>query len=230
MVNVFITSTNLEECARNLDYRRLGKQRLECIEIIEGDSWKNHPCYLMWKNNKEALKIYFNHILREWISRGFQNSLAFYSIDESKAQFYDITYDENTYLTTISNPKINENSILFPKWFCWKPLILSQRASLLRKDEVYYSSKFEKTIFFQTGYLWMNTLETDFYEKPFNLNMCSPIGTGAPIQYRITLEDAILWSHNKNINPKTGKKIKVESKGGLYSEYKKACLYYKIDF
>ena len=25
----------------------------------------------------------------------------------------------------------------------------------------------------------------------------------------------------KNINPKTGKKIKVESKGGLYSEYKK---------
>jgi len=246
MVNTFITSSSLSECAQNLDNKRLWKQVLEAMEIIETNGWKNHPARLMWVDHLDALKIYCNYMIREWLKRGFKSSIKEYDINENLAYFYQLTYKiENDEEYTIVNDLIplspppsplfskrgeEGEKILFPKWFCWKFLHLSHQSSLLRKNEDFYGSKFPKTSFYDYGYLWMAKLGEDYINKPFNFSMCTPIGCGAPVQFRINKEDAEKWSKNQNINPKTGKKIKVDAKTGIASEYKKACDYYKIKY
>ena len=87
MVNLFVLSANLKENARLLDNSRLGKQRLETKQIIntlEGNSeaWSNHPATLSWRGYVPALKIYYNFIVREWISRGFVNNMELYPVNE----------------------------------------------------------------------------------------------------------------------------------------------------
>ena len=54
MVNTFITSWDIDETARSLDYRRLGKQRVEAYQIwraLKGitKGWRNHPAARAWE-------------------------------------------------------------------------------------------------------------------------------------------------------------------------------------
>jgi len=70
-----------------LDYRRLGKQRVEAKQILNillGKAkvnrngkipWSNHPAVLMWKGYEEGLKQYYNVIVLEWINRGYKNNM-----------------------------------------------------------------------------------------------------------------------------------------------------------
>jgi hypothetical protein len=71
----FITSSNLAECAKALDYKRLGKQRVEAYQILntlKGHShgWKNHPAVKMWEGHTGALALYMNAMIDEWVARG----------------------------------------------------------------------------------------------------------------------------------------------------------------
>ena len=64
-----------------LDYRRLGKQRVEAHQILnvllertDTKGWRNHPITKMWKGYEDALKMYFNLCVEEWVSRGYNNN------------------------------------------------------------------------------------------------------------------------------------------------------------
>lgn len=236
MVNTFITSESLVECAKNLDSMRLGKQRVEAYQIIntiEGaDGWEHHPVVSMWRGHTDALKIYFNHIVREWIDRGYVNNMKLYDVDETQACYYETYFDWDTLLTTVKKPKLTKKSILFPIWFNWEPFILSHKASLLRKNPEFYAVKFISTPsldqFLGRGYIWPSKLPEDWFDIEFGWWMCADIGAGAPSHYRITLEEATEWLNNAFINPKTGRKIDKNSKHGMYSQYKKAAKFYKL--
>lgn len=236
MVNTFITSESLEECAKNLDNLRLGKQRVECIQLIsfienkDNKGFRNHPILIMWSNNVDALKVYCNFMIREWIKRGFTNTIELYDLDESKIVFYKNIYNEETKLTEIIKPEIKDDSIVFPIWFNWKPLILSHQSSLLKKNFDYYSKIFIcNEEFFNFGYIWMNKVPSNYNEIIFDVKIfCSPLGTGVPSHYRLTIEECKKWINNKNVNPKTGHKIKENLKVGIYSDYYKASKYYKL--
>ena len=235
MVNTFITSPSLEKCAKNLDNLRLGKQRVECIQLISfientnNKGFKNHPVLIMWKEHVTALKVYCNFMIREFIARGFENTIPIYELDETKIVFYDNIFNEETGLTEIIKPQIEKDSIVFPIWFNWNPLILTHQASLLKKNNNYYSKIFEHNPkFFKLGYLWMNKIPENYYEIPFNFNWISPLGTGVPSHYRLSIEDCKEWLKDKNINPKTGHKIKTNIKIGIYADYYKASIFYNI--
>jgi hypothetical protein len=138
MVNTFITSSSLEECAKLLDYRRLGKQRVEAYQLyraITGQTkgWRNHPAALAWQGHQCALAMYTNVMIREWISRGYKNTMQF--------------------LPHCKNPR-------FPWWWGWKPLIMSHRASLNRKMPSFY--KFEVGEFSNYGYIWPSKVPVEF--------------------------------------------------------------------
>jgi len=82
MVNTFLPYADFAQSASVLDMKRLGKQRLEArqiIRILEGtqttNGYRNHPAVIMWKDNVEALKLYYNAIVKEWISRGYDGTL-----------------------------------------------------------------------------------------------------------------------------------------------------------
>ncbi len=87
MVNTFIPYSDFKKCARVLDNKRLGKQRVEAKQILNiltgmthKTGWINHPVVKMWDGHTKALMLYYNTIVEEWIRRGFVNNMKLYGI------------------------------------------------------------------------------------------------------------------------------------------------------
>lgn len=92
-MQTFLPYPDFRLSAECLDYRRLGKQRVEAMQIInvlEGRSegWKNHPAVKMWIGYTDALKCYFNVISEEWIKRGYKHNIGFYEYNGSYSYPY----------------------------------------------------------------------------------------------------------------------------------------------
>jgi hypothetical protein len=118
-LQTFLPYPNFSESAACLDWRRLGKQRVEAYQIVNvltkgtTGGWKNHPAVRMWRGHEDFLKLYTNAMIREWIYRGYKNNMLMY-IEKR-----------------IINPAI-------PKWFGNESFHASHRSNLLRKDKEYY--------------------------------------------------------------------------------------------
>ena len=140
-MQTFLPYDTFEESAKTLDWRRLGKQRVEGMQIIKAienpkpQGWKNHPIVKMWTPYVPALKQYTNIIITEWISRGYNNNMEFYDID----------------------------NVEYPEWLGNEKFHSSHRANLLRKDFDWYS-QFKWTENSESPYLWKDT--NGWYEQP----------------------------------------------------------------
>jgi len=119
-VQTFLPSISFVESVQCLDNKRLGKQRVEAMQILqalEPDSkshWRNHPTVKMWKDHEESLKIYHDLCIAEWIRRGFNNTMKY------------------------KNPDYLKGIEQFPKWIT-EEFCAAHRSNLLRKDYKYYS-------------------------------------------------------------------------------------------
>lgn len=219
MVNIFVIDPNIYKTMEVLDYRRLGKQRLEAKQIINtlessSDGWKNHPALLSWKDHIEPLKAYYNICVQEWVNRGYKNTMELYEIDESK--FHALEYHDGKF----SEP----DKYSYPKFVSFEPFIFSHQASLKRKDSIFYKDLIPPEEYLSRGYLWPCKYSDEIYEN-WNLNYLDPLGCGVPAEYRISEEEVKKWELNKLINPKTGRKIK--ESGSIYKDLQKASLKYK---
>lgn len=115
-MQTFLPYPDFRRSAACLDVRRLGKQRLEALQLLntlQGTSrgWRNHPAARMWRGNEDALRLYMNAVIEEWVRRGYRNSLA---------------------LVTV------EGAPEMPPWLGDPAFHASHRANLLRKDVAYY--------------------------------------------------------------------------------------------
>ena len=134
MVTTFLPYSDFQKSLSVLDRSRLGKQRIECKQIIavlqgESQGWKNHPAVKMWIGYLPAISHYYNLCLKEWETRGYKND---------KCQYIDIV-----------------DPIVMPWYIGWEPFHLSHQASLMRKDTSYYKDKFKVPDFYLTrGYIW----------------------------------------------------------------------------
>ena len=130
-MQTFLPYESFRESAKVLDWRRLGKQRVEGMQIINAienpnaKGWVNHPCTVMWTPYVSALKHYTNIIITEWIDRGYNNNMELYDI----------------------------NNIVKPHWIGKKELHSSHRANLLRKDPEWYG-QFNWTENPKSPYVW----------------------------------------------------------------------------
>jgi len=123
-MQTFLPDPSFIISAKILDYKRLGKQRVEAFQIInmlekmklgkEVSHWQYHPAVKMWEGCETLLKVYFNTMVKEWVNRGYKNNMKVYEID------YSIC-------------------IATPDWLCNDLLHSSHRANLLRKLPEYYS-------------------------------------------------------------------------------------------
>ncbi|MBF0481604.1 MAG: hypothetical protein HQK81_01365 [Desulfovibrionaceae bacterium] len=118
-MQTFLPYPDFYSSAACLDYRRLGKQRLEAkniLKILAGETsskaWRNHPAVLMWRGGEDALREYYNACLAEWISRGYRNTMLPERLPAARP------------------PK--------PWWFGLERFHAAHRANLLRKDPTYY--------------------------------------------------------------------------------------------
>ena len=80
-VQTFLPYPDFERSARVLDLKRLGKQRVETIQVVRaltrpGYGWANHPAVLMWKGFEEALGRYGLVCCQVWTESGFGDTCA----------------------------------------------------------------------------------------------------------------------------------------------------------
>ena len=140
-MQTFLPYSNFQQSAEVLHWRRLGKQRVEGMQIIktilnpEQKGWQNHPIVIMWTPYVQALQLYTNTIINEWIKRGYNNNMELYTID----------------------------SIEMPHWLGKKEFHASHRANLLRKDYEHYS-QFGWQENSESPYVWLDTFGK-FYEQ-----------------------------------------------------------------
>lgn len=78
-MQTFLPYPDFRQCAKVLDDRRLGKQRVEAKQILDcltgkgSLAWQNHPAVKMWRGYTAALRCYIDCMLLEWEIRGFKN-------------------------------------------------------------------------------------------------------------------------------------------------------------
>lgn len=134
-MQTFLPFPNYIRSIQSLDDKRLGKQRIESMQIInilEGKStsvaWRSHPAVLMWSGYTNSLKYYCNCCIDEWIRRGFKNTMLKYNVDYQ-----------------------NED----PWWIGNENFHRAMRARLIAKNEEYYLKKFPNDKGFNDGkYFW----------------------------------------------------------------------------
>ena len=73
-MQTFLPYSDFRASAACLDYRRLGKQRIEAMQIYQiitgqatSNAWKNHPAVLMWEGYENCLASYYNTCVLEWV-------------------------------------------------------------------------------------------------------------------------------------------------------------------
>ena len=110
---------NFSDTFKCLDYRRLGAQRKEAKQIwniITNNTnklgWTNHPAVNMWRGYSNALALYHNICIMEWINRGYKNNMPLITI---------------------------ENDIILPKWIGLNIFHSAHRQTLLYKKYEHYS-------------------------------------------------------------------------------------------
>jgi Pyrimidine dimer DNA glycosylase len=139
-VQTFMPYADFEQSLRALDTQRLGKQRVEVIQIIRaltvaGYAWSSHPAVLMWKGYEEALGRYGLTACKVWTERGFGDSCAA-TIAADLAAYGVTSIREHAELAAAG---------ALPDWLFDEALQLSHRSSLLRKDPEHYAPLFPGT-------------------------------------------------------------------------------------
>lgn len=80
-MQTFVPYDDVRNIAHVLDNKRLGKQRVETVQIArsllgltKSSGWRNHPAVRMWSGYESYLVcVYLRGIMDEWISRGYKN-------------------------------------------------------------------------------------------------------------------------------------------------------------
>jgi len=114
-MQTFLPYRNFQSSAQCLDYRRLGKQRLEAKQILNAlrgltFGWVNHPVTKMWRGYETALCAYYNEMVIEWEGRGYRNTMTLEQHDHEYPMPHWLTDD----------------------------FVQEHRIKLMKKDPVYY--------------------------------------------------------------------------------------------
>lgn len=77
-MQTFVPLPSFDESAAVLDRQRLGKQRVECLQILRamtsGGGWSRHPATAMWSGHSAGLVAYGVAICDEWTRRGYRDT------------------------------------------------------------------------------------------------------------------------------------------------------------
>ena len=137
-MQTFLPYSDYDKSAQVLDRQRLGKQRVETLQILKALSdpeygWQNHPAVNMWRGHELELVCYGVSICDEWITRGYKDTCR-----EKISAFYD-------------NPSFGYE---MPDWVGNEDLHRSHRSNLLRKMPEFYGKMFEADLPENLEYVW----------------------------------------------------------------------------
>ncbi len=141
-MQTFLPYPDFRQSAAALDTTRLGKQRVEALQILRAlvipeYGWQAHPAVRMWMGHVPALTLYGLAMVDEWTHRGHPDNTRL-SITEFAPQAAHPDYAEK---------------IAMPYWLGDPDFHLSHRSRLLRKDAKFYGPKFDD-VSADLDYIW----------------------------------------------------------------------------
>lgn len=133
-MQTFLPYPDFVESAGVLDNKRLGRQRMEVIEILDilhevhnpTEGWRNHPSVQMWRKYEVSLCEFGLIVCEEWKARGNKDT----AIPKLEAHLD---------WATSGNYRMEK-----PPWFGNQEFHLGQKAHLIRLDPDFYWPKFPK--------------------------------------------------------------------------------------
>lgn len=121
-MQTFLPYADFAQSAKCLDMKRLGKQRVEVLQLLNSltgktkGGWVNHPAREMWRGYEQALVEYGLVICNEWTSRGYK----------------DTCYDKIHAFFNESVP------LTLPPWVGREDIHLSHKSRLIQKYPEHY--------------------------------------------------------------------------------------------
>lgn len=123
-MQTFLPFEDFKMSAEVLDYKRLGKQRVETMQILQtlaglSKGWANHPAVKMWRGHEEVLLDYQSAVISEWVRRGYKDNVC-----------WDKSVKACSEIQVSSSEK--------PVWLGSEIIHASHRSNLLRKNPEWY--------------------------------------------------------------------------------------------
>lgn len=133
-MQTFLPYPSFLASAQMLDRQRLGKQRVETLQILRAlelpeYGWQSHPVVRMWRGYTPALVRYGLDCVRVWTGRGHSDSTA-----DQIAEFAP-------WVRELTQADLERDALL-PSWLGDERLHRSHRSQLLAKDPEYYRPLF----------------------------------------------------------------------------------------
>jgi hypothetical protein len=137
-VQTFLPYPDFAETARVLDQRRLGKQRVEAIQILRALTrptygWRHHPAVKMWAGYEETLVRYGLDVCAQWRATGRADTCATTLTTDFAAACGARTIRAQGELARVGE---------LPPWLGDEDFHRPHRAALIRKDPDFYRPRF----------------------------------------------------------------------------------------
>jgi hypothetical protein len=137
-VQTFLPYPEFLRSAQALDQRRLGKQRVETLQVLRALTWprygwRHHPAARMWAGYEEALVCYGLTVCAVWCATGRADTCAV-TLGADLAAACGITEVRPEEELAAAGE--------LPPWLGAEALHRSHRSALLRKDPAFYRPVF----------------------------------------------------------------------------------------
>ncbi|GAB3110136.1 MSMEG_6728 family protein [Streptomyces calidiresistens] len=140
-MQTFLPVPDFAASAALLDQRRLGKQRVETIQVLRaltvpGYGWRRHPAVRMWRGYEEALVRYGLEMCRTWVAGGRKDTCALTLVTDLGAARPVAEVRDQAELARAGE---------LPPWLGEEEFHRAHRSALLRKDPGFYGPLFPDT-------------------------------------------------------------------------------------
>ncbi|MFD4902124.1 MSMEG_6728 family protein [Streptomyces sp. NPDC058411] len=137
-MQTFLPYADFSRSALTLDPRRLGKQRVETIQVLRGLTvpgygWRHHPAVRMWTGYEEALVRYGLDVCAAWTAEGRSDTCAATLREDLAASLRRTAVRSSAELAAAAE---------LPPWLGDEAFHESHRSALVRKDPAYYGPLF----------------------------------------------------------------------------------------
>ncbi|MGW6536465.1 MSMEG_6728 family protein [Streptomyces sp. NPDC055051] len=137
-MQTFLPFASFDASATVLDVRRLGKQRVEAVQVLRGlvvpgYGWRRHPAVRMWSGYEEALVRYGLEICGVWTADGRADTCAGMLVHDFRA------WQPGGAPRT--QEQLADDGDL-PPWLGATDFHRSHQSALVRKDPAFYEKRF----------------------------------------------------------------------------------------
>ncbi len=149
-MQTFLPYPDFTASAATLDAKRLGKQRVETIQVLRGLTlptygWRHHPAVKMWTGYEEALVRYGLDMCTVWCATGRADTCATTLVTDLAA---------HCGLQAVRTQQELAAAGDLPPWLGDEPLHVSHQSALIRKEPAHYRPLFGDDVPDDLPYVW----------------------------------------------------------------------------